>query len=159
MKNYLYVISLASITWAKFFFLLNCKMVCALTVTPHCEKFCVFSHNNLCNPAENLRNTYSASVSQMPPIAINMKLRSIFLRDKFYRYLRTECGTYNLHEVQTHVFYVKSWCEWKEIATGWQQNTQQKEDTGAPFHDQIREFEGKAGCYLQLVHKECSLVA
>lgn len=107
MKNYLYVISLESVMRAKFF-LLNCKMVCALTDTLHCEKFCVFSHNNFCNPAENLRNTYSASVSQMPPIAINMKLRSIFLRDKFYRYLRTECGTYNLHEVQTHVFYVKS---------------------------------------------------
>lgn len=58
-----------------------------------------------------------------------------------------------------HKYFVKSWCEWKEIATGWQQNTQQKEETGAPFNDQIREFEGEAGGYFQLVHRECSLAS
>lgn len=125
--------------------------------TLHCGKFCVFLPNNFFNPTDNLWNAYSASVGQMPPI--NMSLRNIFFRDKFCRYLRTEYGTYNLHEVQIQVFYVKSRCEWKEITTGWQQNTQQKEDTGAPFHDQVREPEREAGCYLQLVHKECSLVA
>lgn len=146
MNNYLYVISLESIMWERFF-LLNCKIICALTVTPHCGKFRVFLPNNFLNPSKNLWNAYSASVGQISLLSVNMKLRSIFLRDKFSRYLRTECRIYNLHEVQTQVFYVKSWCEWKGIATGWQQNTQQKEEIWAPFHDQIRDLEGEAGCY------------
>lgn len=127
------------VSWEKSwcFFLMNCKMICALTVTPHFGKICVFSPNNFPNPAENLWNSYSASVSQMSPLSINMKSKSIFLREKFCRCLGTECRTYNLHEVQNQIFYVKSWCEWKEIATGWQQNTQQKEETGTPLHDQV----------------------
>lgn len=56
----------------------------------------------------------------------------------------TEGGAYNVVQKQWFIYKKKkSWCEWKEITTWWQQNTWQKERPGTPFHDQLREFWGK----------------